>query len=193
MVTRVVIAGVGGQGILLASDVLTEVAMKAGFDSKKSEVHGMSQRGGDVVSHIIFGEKVYSPLIGEGDADIILSFEKAEAMRNADFLKKDGVMIINDMTILPVPVASGLAEYPKNPVEDIKRIVKNVIVIDAESKAKELGNVRVMNVILLGVMAKYIKGIEKDLWLETLKSHVPQKTVDANISAFEMGYNYKEV
>ena len=155
MVTRVVIAGVGGQGILLASDVLTEVAMKAGFDSKKSEVHGMSQRGGDVVSHIIFGEKVYSPLIGEGDADIILSFEKAEAMRSTDFLKKDGVMIINDMSILPLPVASGLAEYPQNPVDDIKRNIKNVIVIDAESKAKELGNVRVMNVILLGVMAMH--------------------------------------
>jgi len=193
MVTRVVIAGVGGQGILLASDVLTEVAMKAGFDSKKSEVHGMSQRGGDVVSHIIFGEKVYSPLIGEGDADIILSFEKAEAMRSTDFLKKDGVMIINDMSILPLPVASGLAEYPQNPVDDIKRNIKNVIVIDAESKAKELGNVRVMNVILLGVMAKYIKGIKKELWLETLKSHVPPKTIDANIKAFDLGYNYKEL
>lgn len=192
MITRVIIAGVGGQGILLASDVLTEVAMKAGFDAKKSEVHGMSQRGGDVVSHIIFGEKVYSPLIGEGDADIILSFEKAEAMRNVDFLKGDGVMIINDMTILPVPVASGLADYPKTPVEDIKKKVKSVIVIDAQKKAKELGNVRVMNVILLGVMARHVKGIEKNLWIDTLKEHVPPKTVEANIKAFETGYDYKE-
>lgn len=192
MITRVIIAGVGGQGILLASDVLTEVAMKAGFDAKKSEVHGMSQRGGDVVSHIIFGEKVYSPLIGEGDADIILSFEKAEAMRNVDFLKKDGVMIINDMKILPVPVASGLAEYPKTPVEDIRKKVKSVILINAEAKAKELGNVRVMNVILLGIMARHVKGIDKELWIETLKAHVPPKTIEVNIKAFETGYEYKE-
>ncbi|HAV92749.1 TPA: indolepyruvate oxidoreductase subunit beta [candidate division WOR-3 bacterium] len=190
MNTKIIIAGVGGQGILLASDILCEVAMKAGFDTKKSEVHGMSQRGGDVVSHVIFGEKVYSPLISYNEADVILSFEQVEALRNLDYLKDGGVMIINDIRILPVPVASGMADYPKDAVGEVKKFVKNTIVLDAESMAKELGNVKVMNVILLGVMAKQVKIIKKEIWIEALKANVPPKTIDVNIKAFEKGYDF---
>ena len=189
MVKRIIIAGVGGQGILLASDILSEVCMEAGFDVKKSEVHGMSQRGGDVVSHVVYGEKVYSPLIGEGDADVILSFEKIEALRNIDFLKKDGVMIINKMEIKPLPVASGFADYPKNPIDDIKKHVKNVIVVDGQKEAEQIGNIRVMNVILLGILARHMD-IEKELFVETVKKKVPPKTVDMNIKAFNFGYSY---
>lgn len=190
MNTKVIISGVGGQGILLASDILTEAAMRAGFDSKKSEVHGMSQRGGDVVSHVIFGEKVYSPLISFESADIILSFEIVESLRNIDYLKNDGIMIINSMKILPVPVASGVAEYPKDAIGEVKKHVKRVTVIDAENMAKRIGNVKVMNVILLGVLAKNIKNIKKEIWIEVLKSKVPQKTIDVNLKAFEEGYNF---
>ncbi|MDY6788161.1 MAG: indolepyruvate oxidoreductase subunit beta [candidate division WOR-3 bacterium] len=189
MVKRIIIAGVGGQGILLASDILSEVCMEAGFDVKKSEVHGMSQRGGDVVSHVVYGEKVYSPLIGEGDADVILSFEKIEALRNIDFLKKDGVMIINKMEIKPLPVASGLADYPKNPIDDIKKHVNNVIVVDGQKEAEQIGNIRVMNVILLGILASHMD-IKKELFVETVKKKVPPKTVDMNIEAFNFGYSY---
>ncbi|MDD3803118.1 MAG: indolepyruvate oxidoreductase subunit beta [bacterium] len=190
MNTKIIIAGVGGQGILLASDILCEVAMKSGLDAKKSEVHGMSQRGGDVVSHVIFGDKVYSPLISYEEADVILAFEQVEALRNLDYLKSDGVIIVNKAKILPVPVASGLADYPKDPIGEVKKFAKNTIVIDAEEIAKELGNSRVMNVVLLGVMAKNVRSIDKNIWIETLKESVPQKTIDVNVKAFERGYSY---
>ncbi|MGE3063508.1 MAG: indolepyruvate oxidoreductase subunit beta [bacterium] len=190
MNTKIIIAGVGGQGILLASDILCKVAMKAGYDAKKSEVHGMSQRGGDVVSHVIFGDKVYSPLISYDEADIILSFEQVEALRNIDYLKKDGVIIVNSMKILPLPVASGLADYPKDAIGEVKKFAKNTIVIDAEAIAKELGNTRVMNVVLLGVMAKNVKNIKKEIWIDALKESVPHKTIDVNLKAFERGYDF---
>jgi len=190
MNTKVIIAGVGGQGILLASDILCEAAMKAGFDTKKSEVHGMSQRGGDVISHVIFGEKVYSPLISYDEADIILSFEQVEALRNIDYLKKDGVIIVNTMKILPLPVASGIADYPNDSIGEIKKFAKNTIVIDAESIANELGNRRVMNIVLLGIMARNVESIKKEIWLNALRNNVPQKTIDVNLKAFERGYSF---
>ncbi len=191
MVKRIIISGVGGQGILLASDILSAVCMEAGYDVKKSEVHGMSQRGGDVVSHVVFGEKVYSPLIGEGDADIILSFEKVEALRNIHFLKEDGIVIVNDMKILPLPVASGMADYPQKTIDEIKENAKNAIIIDAQSIAEEIGNIKVMNIILLGLLAKNLD-IDKELFIKTIKSKVPPKTVELNLKAFETGYNYSE-
>ncbi len=190
MVKRVIISGVGGQGILLASDILSDVCMKAGYDVKKSEVHGMSQRGGDVVSHVVFGEKVYSPLIGRGDADIILSFEKVEALRNIEFLNENGIIIVNDLEIYPLPVACGMAEYPHNPIEEIKKYVKKVVVIDGQQKARDLGNIRIMNVILLGVLAGYLD-IDKQIFIDVIKEKVPQKTVELNLKAFEFGYTYK--
>lgn len=190
MVTRVVISGVGGQGILLASDILSDVCMKTGMDVKKSEVHGMSQRGGDVVSHVVFGEKVYSPLISYKEADVILSFEKVEALRNIDYLKDDGVMIINDMTLFPLPVACGMADYPEDPVGEIRKHVKKGILIDGEKMATELGNIRVMNVILLGLLAKHV-GIDKQVFIDVIKEKVPPKTVEINLKAFDLGYNYE--
>ncbi|HAF07261.1 TPA: indolepyruvate oxidoreductase subunit beta [candidate division WOR-3] len=186
---RVIIAGVGGQGILLASDLLSDALMKAGFDVKKSEVHGMSQRGGDVVSHIVFGEKVYSPLISFNEADVILAFEKIESLRNIDFLKDDGIMIINSTSILPLPVAAGLMDYPEDPIGEVKKFVKNTYVVDAEKIAKELGNRKVMNVVLLGFLAKNLKDIEKRYWEESLKERLPEKIFEVNLQAFNRGYN----
>jgi len=191
MVKRIIIAGVGGQGILLASDILSAVCMKNNYDVKKSEVHGMSQRGGDVVSHVVFGDKVYSSLIGEGSADILLSFERIEALRNIHFLKENGIVLVNDMKILPLPVASGVKDYPKDPIGEIKSIIKNTIVIDAQGKAKEIGNIKVMNIILLGLLSKYID-IDKASFIETIKEKVPPKTVELNLKAFEEGYNYSK-
>lgn len=190
MVTRVVISGVGGQGILLASDILSDVCLKSGMDVKKSEVHGMSQRGGNVVSHVVFGDKVYSPLISVKEADVILSFEKVEALRNIDFIKDGGVMIINDMTLFPLPVACGMADYPDDPIKEVKEHVKKTIVIEGEKIASELGNIRVMNVILLGLLAKHV-GIDKQAFIDVIKEKVPPKTVDINLKAFETGYNYE--
>lgn len=190
---KIIIAGVGGQGILLASDLLSDAAMNAGYDVKKSEVHGMSQRGGDVVSHIVIGKKVYSPLISFNEADFILSFEKIEALRNIDYIKDDGTMIINNMQILPLPVASGLMDYPENPMEEIKKIVKKTFIINAEEEAKKLGNIKVMNLVLLGFLAKHIKMIEKKYWDKTLKEKLPQKIFDINYKAFEKGYSLEWV
>lgn len=189
---RIIIAGVGGQGILLASDLLSDAAMRAGFDVKKSEVHGMSQRGGDVVSHIVFGEKVYSPLISFNEADIILSFEQIESLRNIDFLKDDGIMIINTTKILPLPVAAGLMDYPKDPIGEVKKFVKKTYVIDAEKIAKETGNMKVMNVVLLGFLAKNIKEIQKKYWEESLKQILPEKIFEINFQAFNRGYSIEE-
>ncbi|MEO0289472.1 MAG: indolepyruvate oxidoreductase subunit beta [candidate division WOR-3 bacterium] len=189
---RIIIAGVGGQGILLASDLLSDAAMRAGFDVKKSEVHGMSQRGGDVVSHIVFGEKVYSPLISYSEADVILSFEQIEALRNIDFLKDDGVMIINTTKILPLPVAAGLMDYPEDPIGEVKKFVKKTYIVDAEKIAKEIGNIKVMNVVLLGFLAKNIKEIEKKYWEESLKERLPEKIFEINLQAFNKGYNLEE-
>ncbi len=185
---KIIIAGVGGQGIILASDLLSDAAMNAGYDVKKSEVHGMSQRGGDVVSHIVIGKKVYSPLISFNEADFIVSFEKIEALRNIDYIKDDGTMIINNMQILPLPVASGSMDYPKNSIEEIKKIVKKTFIINAEEEAKKLGNIKVMNIVILGFLSKHIKVIERKYWDKTLKEKLPQKIFDINYKAFEKGY-----
>lgn len=187
MVKTVVISGVGGMGVLLASDILTEVFLKMGFDVKKSEVHGMSQRGGDVISTVRWGEKVYSPIIGANSADYILALEMLEGLRTLPLLRPDGEIIINTYRFNPLPVSAGLAKYPENIIETISSQVKTYVV-DALDIALSLGNARVMNIVILGAFAPLTK-LDKGIWLDVIKDSVPEKYIDVNLKAFEMGYS----
>ena len=184
---QIMIVGVGGQGTLLASRILGNVAINEGYDVKVSEVHGMSQRGGSVVTYVKYGDKVYSPIIDEGEADIILAFELLEAYRALPYLKKGGKIIVNTQKINPMPVITGAAKYP----EDIeKKIAENadLTAIDALTLAEEAGNFKAVNVVLIGVMAKNTD-VPYEKWIEVIKSTVPEKFLDVNLKAFELGYN----
>ncbi len=186
---NVMVVGVGGQGTLLTSRIIGKTALKEGFDVKLSEVHGMAQRGGSVVTFIRFGEKVYEPVVEEGDADILISFELAEAMRYAHFLKKDGIIVVNDCRIDPMTVVIGAATYPEDVINRLKE-KHEVHSIDGLKIANELGNGKVLNSAVLGAAAKFI-GFDKEKWLEVLKATVPQKTVEINEKAFLKGYGEK--
>jgi indolepyruvate ferredoxin oxidoreductase beta subunit len=186
-IKSVMICGVGGQGILLASDLLAGVMLKSGMDVKKSEVHGMSQRGGTVVSNVRFGDKVYSPLIGKGDVDIMLAFEKLECLRHLEFLNEDGSVLVNDFAIQPLPVASGLAKYPEGIISLIKNTVKKTTVVNGLELAKKAGDTRSMNLALLGLLGKKLS-TKKDVWYKMIEERLPQKTWDVNKRAFELGY-----
>lgn len=187
MTKNIMIVGVGGQGTLLASRIIGKTVISEGYDVKISEVHGMSQRGGSVVTYVKFGEKVYSPIIDKGEADIILAFEMLEAFRALPFLKKGGKMIVNNQKINPMPVITGAAEYPENIAEKLDRIV-DLTVVEALSLAEEAGNFRAVNVVLIGVMAKNTD-IPYEKWVNVIKETVPQKFLDANLKAFELGYS----
>ena len=184
---NIMIVGVGGQGTLLASRILGNLIIGEGYDVKVSEVHGMSQRGGSVVTYVKYGERVYSPIIDKGEADIILAFEKLEAYRYLPYLKKDGTIIVNNQEIDPMPVIIGAVKYPENIIEEISDSVK-LIEVDAITKARELGNVKVVNVILIGLLAKSTD-IPYEKWINTIKTTVPAKFLDVNIKAFDTGYN----
>lgn len=184
---NIMIVGVGGQGTLLASRVLGTVALKKGFDVKVSEVHGMSQRGGSVETYVKMGDKVYSPLIEKGEADVILAFEQLEALRWIEYLKADGKLITSDQKIDPMPVIIGKAKYPENILPKLKEKVKNIVSTDALKIAKECGNIKAVNTVLIGMLAAS-SGIEKEVWLEAIKEVVPQKFQDVNLKAFEAGY-----
>ena len=184
---NIMIVGVGGQGTLLASRILGNVAINEGYDVKVSEVHGMSQRGGSVVTYVKYGDKVHSPIIDRGEADIILAFELLEAYRAMPFLKPDGKIIVNSQKIDPMPVITGLAQYPENIDEKLTKKV-DTTVVDALSAAKEAGNIKAVNVVLIGVLAKSTN-IAYEKWIETIKSTVPPKFLDVNLKAFEIGYN----
>jgi len=185
---NIMIVGVGGQGTLLTGRILGNVAMKTDCDVKVSEVHGMSQRGGSVVTYVKMGKKVYSPLIEKGEADIILAFEKLEAMRWVEYLKEGGRFVVNEQEINPMPVITGKAKYPEDIMEKLKTKFQNVTSINALKIAKECGNIKTVNMVLLGFMAVTMD-IQKDLWLETIREVIPQKLVDVNIRAFEAGGN----
>ena len=187
MTKKIMIVGVGGQGTLLASRILGNTVINEGYDVKVSEVHGMSQRGGSVVTYVKYGEKVYSPIMDEGEADIILAFEMLEAYRALPYLKKDGVMIANTQQIDPMPVITGAAKYPENIAEKIAEKA-NLITVDALNAAKEAGNMKAVNVVLIGVMAKSTD-IPYEKWVNTIKTTVPEKFLDVNLKAFDMGYN----
>jgi len=187
-VKNIMIVGVGGQGTLLASKLLGKCFLEKGFDVKVSEVHGMSQRGGSVVTYVRYGTEVFSPVIDKGEADMIISFEELEAARWLPYLKKDGVIIINRQTINPMPVIMGTASYPEDVIEKLKATGEKVITVDALSLANECGNVKATNVVLLGVAAKEL-GFGTDVWLDSISTTVPPKTVKINQAAFLAGYN----
>ncbi|MBE7047131.1 MAG: indolepyruvate oxidoreductase subunit beta [Ruminococcaceae bacterium] len=187
MTKNIMIVGVGGQGTLLASRILGNTVINEGYDVKVSEVHGMSQRGGSVVTYVKYGDKVYSPIIGKGEADIILAFETLEAYRALPYLKKGGTMIVNDQVINPMPVITGAAEYPENIIEKLKSKI-NLLDLDALTLAKEAGNQKAVNVVLIGVMAKNTD-IAYEKWIETIKTTVPEKFLEVNLKAFDLGYN----
>jgi len=180
----ILIVGVGGQGTLLASRIIGNLFINLGMDVKMSEVHGMAQRGGSVVTHVRCGEHVNSPLVENGGADYILAFEGLEALRNAHFLKEDGHMIINSQNIFPMPVILGMADYPTKTLNG-----KNITYMDALKMAEEIGNTKTVNVILIGALAKMMDNIDKEKWIDAIKTTVKPKFVEINLKAFEMGYN----
>lgn len=186
----IVVCGVGGQGVLTASDIISIIAFKGGYDVKKSEVHGMAQRGGSVISEVRFGEKVYSPLISGGMADYILSFEKLEALRNLPRLKKGGIVICNDYEIEPTSVLMGEKKYPDDIEERIKATGVELTMVNGLELAERAGNLRTVNTVLLGALARKLS-FSKELWIEVTLERVPEKTYDVNRKAFELGYKVK--
>ncbi len=186
MTKNIMIVGVGGQGTLLTSRIIGKAALAAGCDVKISEVHGMAQRGGSVVTFVRFGEQVAEPVVEEGQADVIIAFERLEALRYAHFLKKDGVLVINDCRIDPMTVVIGAKSYPEEIVEELKK-EHTVYTIDGQSTALKLGNSKVLNSVVLGFAAAHI-GFNKDTWLSVIETTVPQKTIDINKKAFACGY-----
>lgn len=186
MTKNIMIVGVGGQGTLLTSRIIGKVALEGGYDVKISEVHGMAQRGGSVVTFVRYGEKVSEPVVEEGQADVIIAFERLEALRYAHFLKKDGVLIVNDCRIDPMTVVIGAMEYPEGILEELKN-KHTLYSIDGQKIALELGNSKVLNSVVLGFAAPYI-GFGKDAWLSVVEATVPPKTIEINKKAFAYGY-----
>lgn len=184
----VLMVGVGGQGTILASKILTHAAQAVGYDIKMSEIHGMAQRGGSVSTQVRLGEKVYSPLIEEGRADVILAFEQLEGLRWLGFLKDGGTMIINNQQIYPVPVLAGLAQYPGDITGCISSKAPDTLVVDALKIAMECGNSKAANVVLVGVLARRLP-IPLETWQAALEARVPAKLLEINKAAFERGYN----
>ncbi|WP_202708052.1 indolepyruvate oxidoreductase subunit beta [Sporosalibacterium faouarense] len=182
---NILLVGVGGQGTVLASKVLATGLISAGYDVKMSEVHGMAQRGGSVTTQVRFGDKVYSPIIGKGQADIIVAFEKMEAERWIDYLKPEGVVVANDHAVPSVPVLIGEAEYPKNVIEDLKAKV-DITVINAVEVAKELGNIKTQNIVMLGSLVKALN-LDNIDWEKVIGEVVKERFVDINIKAFNKG------
>jgi len=183
---NILIAGVGGQGTVLASKILGEVAKSAGYDVKQSEIHGMSQRGGSVVTHVRYGQKIYSPLVAAGNADVIMAFEELEAMRYLPYLKKDGLLIVNQQQMLPMPVIAGNAQYPKDIVEEAGAMGAQVKASAASALALEQGDARAANVVLLGILSRHLE-FPEDRWLDAIRKTVKDKLVDMNLRAFEVG------
>ena len=185
--TNIMIVGVGGQGTLLASRILGNAVIRQGYDVKVSEVHGMSQRGGSVVTYVKYGDAVHSPIIDKGEADIILAFELLEAYRALPWLKKGGKMIVNDQRINPMPVITGAASYPADITDKLAAQV-DLTAVDALALATEAGNIKAVNVVLIGVMAKSTS-IPYEEWVETIKATVPAKFLEVNLKAFDLGYH----
>lgn len=185
-VTSILLVGVGGQGTILASKILGDVALAQGYDVKVSEIHGMAQRGGSVVTHVKWGQKVHSPLIEAGQADYIIATEQLEALRWVKYLKPGGTLITNLQQIYPVPVILGVQDYPENIIARLEAKV-NTKAIDALGKALACGNGKAANVVLIGVLAQ-IMGLPKDLWLGALEKRVPAKFLEVNQAAFAAGF-----
>jgi indolepyruvate ferredoxin oxidoreductase beta subunit len=187
-VTNIFLSGVGGQGTILASNILGEVFLKAGYDVKKSEVHGMAQRGGDVTTHFRFGKKVYSPLIKYGGVDFLISFELLEAARYINWVKPEGKIIINKQKILPPTVSLGQAEYPKDIEKIFKKYFKdNVWIVNGQEIARKLGNIQAANVVIVGAFSNFFPEFKEEQWTDAIKEFLVPKLHDLNIKAFYEG------
>ncbi len=190
--TSIVLAGVGGQGILLASEICATAAGFAGYDVKTNEVHGMAQRGGSVIGQIRYGKQVHSPLVSRGEAEVLMSMERIEALRHADFLKPDGLAVVNAQIIVPVTVSSGAAVYPADAEDRLRAAFKNLIYFDANQIALELNNPRSANVVLLGALATALPDLPLELWHRAIRQCVKPQFVDVNLQAFQRGYAQNE-
>ncbi len=184
--TNILLSGVGGQGIILASKILATGLMNNGYDVKMSEVHGMAQRGGSVTTQVRFGEKVYSPIIGKGQADILVAFEEMETAKWIEFVKPDGTVVINKYRIPSAPILIGKADYPVHVVDEIESKIENTQILDAAKLATELGNIKAMNVVMVGALVKGL-GLTDIDWEAVIKSLVKEKFIDLNIKAFKLG------
>jgi len=180
------LCGVGGQGILLASEVISSACMNAGLDVKQSEVHGMAQRGGSVISHIRFGEKVYSPLIELGDADIVVSFELLEALRYLPYMNKDTKVIVNTQKILPSPVATGMDTYPTDVLDQLNQRGLSIFPIDAFDIARTIGETRAVNMVLVGALSVFLP-LDEDAFMKVIEKRIPEKIRKVNTDAFFKG------
>lgn len=187
MTKNIMIVGVGGQGTLLTSRILGNTVINEGYDVKVSEVHGMSQRGGSVTTYVKYGEKVYSPIIDRGEADLIIAFELLEAYRALPYLKEGGKMIVNVQQVNPMPVIIGAADYPSEILAKLQDKI-NVVAVDAVPLANQAGNIKAVNVVLIGVLAKSTD-IPHERWEETIRQTVPAKLLDVNLKAFNLGYS----
>ena len=191
---NIFLSGVGGQGTILASNILGQVLLDAGYDVKKAEVHGMAQRGGDVTTHFRYGKKVHSPLIKQGDADFLVSFELLEALRYINWVKPDGKIILNNHSILPPAVNLGKMEYPARVEETFKKhFGENVWIVNGRDIAKGLGNIQVANVVLIGALSNFFPNLQADHWVEVIKSILPPKLHDINVQAFHEGQKTVQV
>jgi indolepyruvate ferredoxin oxidoreductase, beta subunit len=186
-ITNILIVGVGGQGILLSADILAMLLVENGFDVKQAEIHGMSQRGGSVHSMVRYGEVVTSPLISRGEADYMLAYEELEALRWAPFVRPSGAVIVNKQQVAPAPVALGVAAYPDDPIGRLKDAFKNTKIVEANVLAKEAGNVRAANIVMLGALAAGLP-FKQEQWIEIITRRVPQKTLAVNLKAFIAGW-----
>ncbi|TSK07890.1 MAG: indolepyruvate oxidoreductase subunit beta [Geobacter sp.] len=189
-VTNIVLVGVGGQGILLAAEILSETFMLAGFDVKKSEIHGMSQRGGSVVSHVRYGKEVFSPMVPEGDGDILFGFELMESYRHLSLLKPGGTVVVNDLCIAPPSVLIGQEQYPADMALKIQDLFPDCLLVDGQNLAIQAGNARAANTVLLGAVSKRLD-IEEKYWVEAIEKMVPKKALEVNLKAFQMGRGLK--
>lgn len=185
-VTNILMVGVGGQGTLLASEILSEVLMQAGYDVKKAEVHGMAQRGGSVVSHVRFGKKVYSPIIPEGEVDVLFGFELLETYRYLPLVKKSGTVVVNNLRIAPPSVALGVNAYPEDIHKKMKDCIEAIHVVDGLHLAEQAGNAKTVNTVLLGVISNTLEPSHAQ-WIDAIKSLVPERFLDVNLKAFELG------
>ena len=185
-IKNILLVGVGGQGILLASEILSEAAMLAGFDVKKSEIHGMSQRGGSVVSHVRYGTEVFSPIVPEGEGDILFGFELMETCRSLPLLKPGGAVVANDLQISPPSVLMGQELYPDGLAERIREQFADFLLVDGQKMAADAGNVRAANTVLLGAVSKRLS-ISEEYWITAMEKMVPAKAVDVNKRAFLLG------
>jgi len=186
MTTNIIFTGVGGQGVILAGKVLMEVALRAGFDVKESEMHGMAQRGGSVECQVRFGEKVYSPLIPLGSADVIVSFELLESLRKIEYLAPEGKYLVNRAKIEPAPVVTGSMKYPEDIEGWLKGHIPGAVILDTGAALKEAGSSKSLNIVMLGALSRFLEFTEEE-WTAALKATVKEKFLDMNLKAFQLG------